>query len=374
MYKSNENIACTLNKYKIQGHMFRYSSFVPRLYNLCMSLGFEPGHIMPSRAFCSDESQGYPIILIAKHFQTFPFNHGMVGGVVATDRHGPHAAHGKDAVIIQASHVGYDAQTGGFGQYKRLCTENQGMSASCGKVDHVLGWYQTEYNFAKENIFIEHREGKFYIIIDNQLLNESRDEGLFLTLDELLIKKNGHYIMNDTFSTSQSYLLNPNLNEVFKDFTGIKEIGDKLLPDYFYFKKETSDDIEGQGHLECNLLQTMPWILSSKYPLLEAAKINSQVEFDRAYRTVIKSECYNNKKVVYISGLNIDISPDEGQLFPLTKFVPWAAFIKDKDNKHKIVEQDELVSMLNQQSSDNPDQIDLETAIQAMQDMQEVII
>jgi hypothetical protein len=40
---------------------------VPRLYNLCKSLGFEAGNIMPSRAFFSDESQGYPIILIAKH-------------------------------------------------------------------------------------------------------------------------------------------------------------------------------------------------------------------------------------------------------------------------------------------------------------------
>ena len=57
---------------------------------------------MPSRAFCSDESQGYPIILITKHFGTFPFNHGLVGGIVATDRHAPHSHHGKDLVIIQA--------------------------------------------------------------------------------------------------------------------------------------------------------------------------------------------------------------------------------------------------------------------------------
>ena len=79
---------------------------------------------MPSRAFCSDESQGYPIILIAKHFGTFPFNHGLVGGIVATDRHGPHAHHGKDLVIIQASHVGYDPESGRFGVYRRLQTED----------------------------------------------------------------------------------------------------------------------------------------------------------------------------------------------------------------------------------------------------------
>ena len=69
----------------------RYTSFAPRLFNFCLSLGMEPGNIMPSRAFCSDENQGYPIILLAKHFGTFPFDHGRVGGIVAIDRHRPHS-------------------------------------------------------------------------------------------------------------------------------------------------------------------------------------------------------------------------------------------------------------------------------------------
>ena len=54
--------------FQIQGMMMRYNVFMPRLFNWCKSLGFEPGKIMPSRAFCSDESQGYPIIMITKHF------------------------------------------------------------------------------------------------------------------------------------------------------------------------------------------------------------------------------------------------------------------------------------------------------------------
>ena len=94
--------------FEINGMRMPYDLFMPRVYNWCLSLGFEAGKIMPSRAFCSDESQGYPIIMMAKHFGTFPFNHGLVGGIVATDRHGPHAEHGKDLVIIHASHVGYD--------------------------------------------------------------------------------------------------------------------------------------------------------------------------------------------------------------------------------------------------------------------------
>ncbi|MFN2338306.1 MAG: hypothetical protein ABR544_04970, partial [Gammaproteobacteria bacterium] len=106
MYSSSANMQGTLDDFHVEGMMMRYSVFVPKLYNYCKSLDFEAGMIMPSRAFCSDENQGFPIILITKHFGAFPFNHGQVGGVVATDRHGPHAHHGKHLVIIQASHVG----------------------------------------------------------------------------------------------------------------------------------------------------------------------------------------------------------------------------------------------------------------------------
>ena len=93
----------------------RYGKFVPRLYNLCRSLDYTPGKIMPARAFCADENQGYPIIQLTKHFGTFLFNHGRAGGIMATDRHRPHAHHGKDLLILQASHVGYDPETGEFG-------------------------------------------------------------------------------------------------------------------------------------------------------------------------------------------------------------------------------------------------------------------
>ena len=76
-----------LNDFKLEGMMIRYSQFVPRLYNFCLSLVMVPGKIIPSRAFCSDESQGFPVILISKQFGTFSFNHGLVGGIVSTDRH-----------------------------------------------------------------------------------------------------------------------------------------------------------------------------------------------------------------------------------------------------------------------------------------------
>lgn len=87
-----------MGDFQISDRLMRYSDFIPRFYNLCRSYGFTAGKIMPSRAFCSDESQGFPIILITKHFGTFSSNHGRVGGIVATGRHGLHAHHvGRDA-------------------------------------------------------------------------------------------------------------------------------------------------------------------------------------------------------------------------------------------------------------------------------------
>ena len=101
--------------FNVDGMTIPYAEFVPRLYNLCIQLGFRKDLIMPSRAFCSDENQGIPIILLTKHFGIFPFNHGRVGGMIAVDRHAPHASHGEDSVIVQASHVGYDPNSGVYG-------------------------------------------------------------------------------------------------------------------------------------------------------------------------------------------------------------------------------------------------------------------
>jgi hypothetical protein len=98
----------TVDDFKIGEVAMRYSPFVPRLYNYCLSLGFQRDLTMSSRSFCSDETQGYPVVLLMQHFGVFPFDHGRVCGRVATDRHGPHAGHGEDLVIVHASHVGYD--------------------------------------------------------------------------------------------------------------------------------------------------------------------------------------------------------------------------------------------------------------------------
>lgn len=371
------NLLEPVGGFKMQDMMMRYNLFMPRLYNWCKSLGFDAGKIMPSRAFCSDESQGYPIIMIAKHFGTFPFNHGVVGGIVATDRHGPHADHGEDLVIIQASHVGYDPQSKTFGTYRRLQTTGQELSPNCGKVHDVMTWYQDEYQFAQQNILLHSQNGQYRIIIDNQLLREDRSEGLLLKLDELIeADTQGQRIPVETLSTAKVFAASPALidktgKSAFSKITA-QPIGSNLTAAMFYFRHDIPHIEEGMHHLEHNLIRYMPQIITAQSPVLTAAQINTQIEFDRTFRTIVKEHSYRGKRVLFISGLNIDISPKSGQLFPLTKFVPWAAYFQDRDGSSSTFEQEELMQTLEQQSTANPDQIDMEAAIQSMTEAEEI--
>lgn len=351
--------------------MLRYSSFVPRLYNYCRSLGFEPGRMLPSRAFCSDESQGYPTILIAKHFGTFPFNHGRGGAIVATQRHGPFAEHGQDLVIIQASHVGYDPESREFGRYRRIHAEHAEHSTSCGKIAGVLSRYRREYQFAQKNVLLESCGGSLCVCIDNGLLRENRTEGLFLRLPRLVERDSeGEITPVRTYSTSKSYPASAHLQRQMADL-GLREgervpIGARLGPKLFYFQRELDETVEGRDQQEIGLLGAMPWIVTSPHPLLTAAQINTQVEFDRAFRTAAQSASFQDKRLLYVAGLNIDISPQLGETFPATHFVPWAAYVQDRDGQQRILEQPELLGALLEQSEDNPDAVDLEAAIGVM--------
>jgi hypothetical protein len=126
--------------------------------------------------------------------------------------------------------------------------------------------------------------------------------------------------------------------------------------------------------MENHLINPMPWIVTSPAPLLIAAQVNTQAEFDRTFRTIVRAQQYQGKRLLFISCLNIDISPQEGQLFPLTKCVPWAAYTQNGEGSSRLMEQPEIIELLMQQSTENPDQVDLEKAIQQMIEAHEVRI
>jgi hypothetical protein len=349
----------------------RYSQFVPKLYNYCLSLGFQRDRMMPSRAFCSDESQGYPVILLAQHFGTFPFDHGVVGGKVATDRHGPHAHHGEDLVIIQASHVGYDAERQRFGVYQRQRTAHGEFGANCGKMTAVLDWYQQEYRHARNDVQFGTIDGTPTVFIDNALLDPHRGEGLFLQLDRFIDPARPDPLQ--VLATSKAFAAAPSLVALLPGADGQgprRPIGDKLTADLFFFRRHPVIGPEGHDLLEEAIAPAMPTLVTSPNPALDAARYHTQIEFDRTYRSIQREPAYHGKNVLFVSGLNVDVSPRGGLLFPLTKFVPWAAYARLRDGTNFLLEQDSLFEALAAQPTENADQISFDAAIRTMADVE----
>jgi hypothetical protein len=347
-----------------------YSLFVPRLYNYCLSVGFERARMMPSRAFCSDESQGYPVILLMQHFGTFPFDHGHLGGKVAIDRHGPHASHGEDLVIVQASHVGYDPVTERFGIYQRRRRTGEVFGENCGKLSAILRGYQAQYETARCNIFLGVLDDKKVVFIDNHLLRDDRADGLILHLDRLIAGRRDKPLK--VLSTSKvfeaaSSIVDRLPADVWS--TTPKPIAEGLTADLFIFNHtfaSNSDEIL----LEAALLPIMPALVTSPYPALDAARYTTQVEFDRTFRSMQNEPAYNGKNLLFIAGLNIDVSPAIGAPFPLTKFVPWAAYLQCRDGRKEILEQDQIFEKLLKQSSENKDKLSFEAAFNAIDTQQ----
>lgn len=352
---------------RIGGMAIRYSQFVPKLYNYCLSLGFDRSRIMPSRAFCSDESQGYPVILLAQHFGTFPFDHGLVGGRMATDRHGPHAHHGEDLVIVQASHVGYDAECQKFGVYPRKRTLHGDFGANCGKLSATLTWYQQQYRKAADNILLGSVQDAPAIYIDNEFLDQGRQDGLFLHLDRLLDPGRPTPLL--VLSTSKAFAASPALTAAFDGVSwtdGRHPIGSRLSPDLFHFRRQPVIGPEGLDLLEQAIAPAMPALVTSPNPALDAARYHARIEFDRSYRTIQNEPAYQGKNVLFVSGLNIDVSPSPALKFPLTKFVPWAAYARLRDGRSFLLEQQALYDALISQPVENPDEIALDSAIKIM--------
>ncbi len=356
-----------MDDFRIEQKAMPYSLFVPRLYNYCLSLGFERSRMMPSRAFCSDESQGYPVILLMQHFGTFPFDHGHLGGKVAIDRHGPHASHGEDLIIVQASHVGFDPATERFGVYQRSRRTDEVFGENCGKLCAILRGYQAQYETAKEHVLLGRLDDKPALFIDNHFLRDDQSEGLILRLDQMISNRLDEPLK--VLSTSKVFEAAPAMVDRLPAdaWTGAATpVGQRLAADLFFFNRKVPAHVDDEVSLEAALLPIMPTLVTSSHPALDAARYTTQVEFDRTYRSMQHEPAYRAKNLLFVAGLNIDVSPPAGMPFPLTKFVPWAAYFQSRDGKKQVLEQDQLFDVLLKQSSENADKLSFEAAFAAM--------
>jgi len=63
------------------------------------------------------------------------------------------------------------------------------------------------------------------------------------------------------------------------------------------------------------LTPVMPALVTSSRPALDAARYHTQVEFDRTYRSIRRTAAYRGKSLLFIAGLNVDVSPPAGMPF-----------------------------------------------------------
>ncbi|CAE8631604.1 unnamed protein product [Polarella glacialis] len=408
--------------------MMGYRQFVPRLHNLCKQLGMKTGKVLPSIGFCSDENQGYCTILITKHFRCFPFNHGYIGGIMALDRHGPHAAHGDDMVIIHAPHVAYDPVNETYGSYRRRQSSTEdNKSTCCGKVSAVCAPYKAAYESALSRLcclFLPDRSVD--ISVSNTMMLEPEEENdcsaaLFLNYDKLFAKcddgsfsspvfRRGTSLVHrasDSFAAAYKLAIEdekgnkvvagirledsdlesgedrvytgasswknglPGRSKRLKGWHSLKEpvLKHLLSSEMFYFK---SDNLHGEQHrLERVLLPQMPHLLTMPYDIeLSGALLCMQSEFDCTTHSVSHDPAYKKKNLLLISGLNIDISPDGGnqEAFPNTMFLPWAAYIQLASGERRVLEPPDIVKLLFAEDTENPYAIDYQQSIQELFD------
>lgn len=188
--------------------------------------------------------------------------------------------------------MGYDPATGAYGTYRRLQSEGNAVSSSCGKIEAVLRWYLDEAAFARDNVLLERQGNEYLVTVDNELLHEDRPEGLVLDLGkltrEMLMNRatmgaflthlpplpalphqesapaqtrslavvsagrgsDGKFAPVHSHATSKSFHMAPELRRTLVERWPdghCEAIGSRLLPEYFDFNRRHLNEVYEEG-------------------------------------------------------------------------------------------------------------------------------
>jgi hypothetical protein len=390
MFTSDSNVAPNKPGFSMAKN-FRFSQFTPRLYNYCtQKMGMNHSTIMPARAFCSDGSQGFPTMLLAKHFGTFPFDYGQIGGTFDFNRTPAVVTHGRDLVVVQATHVGYDPVTKKYGKYPRhrtaLRPEEVTYSSNCGHVAGVSDPYIKAFQSAASHTQIgrSDKSGEYTVYIRNFFLSgETSRYKNHVQFDIKRMFKSQEYIASDpvgrTFIASSEFAAHLDKYPQFKNLKAgdaAVPLGAALTPEWFTF--ERTNGVEGRPLYEQNLKDIMEWVVVQPEPMLAAAQGCVQAEFHRFLSEIrFAKSMFDQKNMLYIAGVIVDVAPQPEQLvgdeafFPRTLFIPWAAYeqrYNAAENKleKRIWDQDKCFAELEACSTENPRAMVLDAEMQKL--------
>ena len=130
-----------------------------------------------------------------------------------------------------------EPETGQFGTCRRIRTRHKICPPTCGKINSIIKRCQDECRLAAENILLRIRGDEFLITIDNQLLEQSRAEGLFLKKERCIATHgDGTWQVMQVHSTAKTLRLISTAVERFGEQLSAACIGDKFPADCFYYQ------------------------------------------------------------------------------------------------------------------------------------------
>jgi hypothetical protein len=101
-----------------------------------------------------------------------------------------------------------------------------------------MHWYREEYDYACANILLGLIDGRRAIFIDNHLIGQDHDEGLFLHLDKLIDPSTP--VPLRVLSTSKAFAASDHLVQtIAPEFwcERRRAIGERLMPDRFFYRR-----------------------------------------------------------------------------------------------------------------------------------------
>lgn len=369
------DVSLDMGEVRLNEYEMKYTDFVPKLYNWAKSLGMQKGLIVPSVGFCADGNQGFASLQIFKHFGSYPFNYGYLAGVRAMEKFGPRLSEGESAVIVQAPHVGYDPKARSFGRSRRPAAHDA-IGASCDVLASTIAPYVKEYEQMRKKVWLGLQGDEVQVVLSNDAIREDdgTQEGMFLRLDRILADGVERPILRQSFSRvyRASAWFTSKVRSLLEAEAGpamAVRLPPGLLDDSLcYFKKPSLPKTEST-RLHRLLIPHLPRILSTNLePELTAALVVMQSEFDRSVRSLSEAAEYKGKRVLLVSGINVDVSPHEGegQAFPSITFLPWAAYVQDPSGGEYVLDQSDLFDAIDSQPAENDEAIDLEASLADM--------
>ena len=144
-----------------------------------------------------------------------------------------------------------------------------------------------------------------------------------------------------------------------------RAIGGFLRADAFEFRKKQLDRNEPNYFLERHLLANIQEIVTSAAPFLTAALAASQLEFERTVATLVGNPLYKGKNLMYVAGVNIDVSPSkvEKNILGDTMFLPVASLLIDSAGKRYTMQAKPLTAALERQPVENPIAVSFDAAV-----------